>query len=313
MAQYLTVITVASSAEHQRRQTALIACGLDPDLAMARAPSYANEVWLGAEVALRINARGVGRLAREARIAQRLPAEARYPELLAVGTDGEIEWMLTRRARGIDLGRAWPELTTLQRERAMHELAAALAAVHATPCADIPDDIHPPHTLPIEPLIELIERVIDDTAIRGLATHFAITRWGAFDGADRGLVHGDPHFENVLWDGQQVSALLDFEWSRPSWVHADLELLLAVAEEPAEFASADRAHAVVAAHYADIPRYLHAARPDWFAHPRLVERLEVLALSRLLGCLEDDPGSDVPWERLAEMLAGARPARRLSW
>lgn len=307
-------ITVASSAAHDRRQTALAACGLDRDLAMARGPSFSNEVWIGDTVVLRIDPRGVGRLAREARIAARLSPAARYPEVLEVGDDGEIEWMLSRRVHGLDLGRAWPALTTAQRERATHELVAALAAVHATPCDGLSDDLRPPHTLPIERLIELIEAVIDDTAIAGLATHFAITRWSAFDGADRGLVHGDPHLENVLWDGEHVAALLDLEWSRPSWLHADLEILLALADAPARFASPDREHAVVTADYAELPRWLRAAAPQWFAHPRLIDRLELLALSRLLGQFEDDPDGAADaggWDDVARVIAGDSPLRRL--
>jgi len=307
-------ITVASSVEHARRQVALVACKLDPDLPMTRGHSYANEVWVGDELVLRINTRGVGRLAREARIARRVPREALHPEILDVADDGEIEWMLTRRAKGIDLGRAWPALTTGQRERAIHQLTGALSAVHATDTTGIADDIRPPHTLPIEPLITLIETHIDDTAICALATHFVITRWGAFDAADRGLVHGDPHLENVMWDGERVSALLDLEWSRPSWIHADLEILLAIADAPAAFAAPDREHAVVASHYAELPRWLHAARPAWFAHPRLVERLEVLELSRLLGHFDDDPAAAASverWEHVARALAGEGSARRL--
>ena len=29
------------------------------------------------------------------------------------------------------------------------------------------------------------------------------------------LVHGDLHFENVLWDNGHISAVLDLEWARP--------------------------------------------------------------------------------------------------
>ena len=307
------MITVASSSEHARRQVALVACNLDRDLAMTRGHSYVNEVWVGDEVVLRINTRGVGRLAREARIARRVSREALYPEILDVADDGEIEWMLTRRAKGLDLGRAWPALTPVERERSIHQLADALSTVHATDITGLPDDIRPPHTLPIEPLIALIETHIDDTAICALATHFAITRWSAFDDGDRGLVHGDPHLENVMWDGECVSALLDLEWSRPSWLHADLEILLAVADTPGEFAAPDREHAVVAAHYAELPRWLHAARPAWFAHPRLVERLEVLELSRLLGHFDDESTATSVdrWEQVARVLAGEGTARRL--
>jgi len=43
------------AAEIQRRRRALAAAGLDPDLAVTRGASFANEVWIGDEVVVRIN------------------------------------------------------------------------------------------------------------------------------------------------------------------------------------------------------------------------------------------------------------------
>lgn len=301
--------TLASSVAFQRRRDALVACRLDPELAMTRGESYANEVWIGEDVVLRINFRGVGRLAREARIAARLPRAARYPEILALGDDGEIEWMLARRVAGVDLGRAWQTMSPAHRERAIHELAGALSAVHATPCTDILDDVRGPHTLPLEPLLVLLaESPIPDELAEPLA-ELIHARWSAFDDGDRALAHGDPHLENVLWDGEHVSALLDFEWSRPAWVHADLEILLALADDPALFASADYEHAVDRASYADIPRWLRAACPHWFAHPRLRDRLELLHVSRTLGHFEDGI-SELRLAHLRSILDGTCPLTR---
>jgi hypothetical protein len=171
--------------------------------------------------------------------------------------------------------------------------------------------------LPLGRLLELIDEVVLDPEIAALATEFVTKRWSAFDDTDRGLVHGDPHFENVLWDGNRVSALLDLEWSRPSWIHADLEILLSVAETPQLFAAAEYEASLDPATFANLPRWLAAARPDWFAHPRLVERLEVLYLSRTLGCFEDDDGRDddpilaARWDAVAATLAGESFIRRL--
>jgi aminoglycoside phosphotransferase (APT) family kinase protein len=215
--------------------------------------------------------------------------------------------MLTRRVPGIDLGRAWVTMSPRLRERAIHELTGALAALHATPTEGILDDIRPPHTLPLAPLLELVDETIRsrDSEIADRATEFITDRWSAFDDAGRGLAHGDPHLENVLWDGDHVSALLDLEWSRPSWIHADLEILLAVADSPALFASADHEHTVVTADYRDVGRWLRAAQPGWFDHPRVVERLEVLYLSRTLGHLVDEPdAAEFRWEHVAATLAG---------
>ncbi len=39
----------------QRRRRALVAAGLDPDPAVTRGPGFANEVWIGDEVVVRIH------------------------------------------------------------------------------------------------------------------------------------------------------------------------------------------------------------------------------------------------------------------
>src|SRR5687767_13887767 len=218
------------------RRLALAACGLDPDAAVTRAAGT-HETWLGDGWVLRVNRRGDGSLTREATIIARLPPAALHPGVLATGATRGLEWSLLPRVAGTDLGRAWRTLTNAQRERAIYELTTALEAVHATPCDGLPVSFDPPHTLPLDELVELMERVGETCSdehrrlLRWLE-RFIRERWDAFDDRDRGLVHGDPHLENVLWDGSRVSALLDFEWSRPSWIHCDLEILLSISDDP---------------------------------------------------------------------------------
>src|SRR5690606_22131923 len=40
------------------------------------------------------------------------------------------------------------------------------------------------------------------------------------------LIHGDLHFENVLWDGYVITAVLDFEFSRGAPIDLELDVLL---------------------------------------------------------------------------------------
>lgn len=150
------------AAAIQRRRRALAAAGLDPDLAVTRGPSFSNEVWIGDEVVVRINhAEQPGgdpaRMLREAAIAARLPREARYPEVLDAGREGDMAWIVMRRMPGQVLGRAWGAMRVAERERAITELAEALAAVHATQIGELDAfDLEPPHTLPLA----LIDAVI---------------------------------------------------------------------------------------------------------------------------------------------------------
>jgi aminoglycoside phosphotransferase len=73
------------------------------------AVSYSGAVWLTPDYVLHYHLTGPpGRLEHEARIAARLAPEALYPEVIAVGCDGEHDWLVTRRVPGIVLSAAWP-------------------------------------------------------------------------------------------------------------------------------------------------------------------------------------------------------------
>jgi aminoglycoside phosphotransferase (APT) family kinase protein len=287
---------VNDSIAHLRR--VLVAAGLDPRLPMTRVESYANEVWVGDEVVVRLNharlpGASPGRLLREAEIAARVAPEVGYPAIVAAGVDRDdgLAWVISRRVQGIQLGRAWPSLSPAARERAIGELAAGLMALHGTPLAGVPAlEQQPPHTLPLAEIIVLIDRLVDagyDAALLDEAGAFVIEHWPELAAAPHCLVHGDPHLENAMWDGTRLSALLDLEWAQAAWVECDLEILLAVAAHPALFAAEDYAAELRPADYADIPRWLAAACPTWFAPARLLDRLELLLVSRTLGCLDN--------------------------
>jgi len=251
----------------------------------------ANDVWLGPEFALRVNWRGdIGRLAREARIAEHLAGDVRYPGVLTHGNDGEIEWILTKRVAGAQLGRAWVKMNVQERERAIYALASALRALHATKTPDLPGDrdLSPPHVLPLDRLLNLLQRAATATPLDlGFAEEIEVflkERWPAFDEHGTGLVHGDPHFENMLWDGANLW-LLDLEWSRRSWLEVDLEILLSVCDHPELFASNDYASLTQSDDYRAVPGWLRDAYPELFSHPRLEDRMAVLHIARTLSHL----------------------------
>jgi hypothetical protein len=93
------------------------------------------------------------------------------------------------------------------------------------------------------------------------------------------LVHGDLHFENVLWDGARISALLDFEWARPGPPDLDLDVLLRFCAEPGVNVASDYEQQLRRRDYRDVPVWLREAYPDLFAHPRLNERLALYSLA----------------------------------
>ena len=305
-----------ASPSEERAARALRACGRRGPL--ERAASNANETWLGEGFVLRVNARGdLGRLAREAAIARRLPPEARYPGVLDYGADGAIEWLLAERVPGRQLGRVWPALSERERERAVVELAEVLRALHAVDDPALPADGDvrwPPHVLPLGPLLEQLAeaRAQLGDALGDQAIARAQELWPAFaDGWGRGLVHGDLHLENLLWQDGRVSALLDLEWGRRSWIQVDLEILLAYCDHPRLFADRSYEDLLRREDYRELPALLAREYPALFDHPRLLDRLVLLALSRELGYLVDAPGNALRIGHVRALLAGTSPLHRL--
>jgi len=47
-----------------------------------------------------------------------------------------------------------------------------------------------------------------------------------------GLIHGDLHFENVLWNKGRVSALLDFEYATTGPIDLELDMILRFCAHP---------------------------------------------------------------------------------
>src|SRR4051812_43225271 len=88
-----------------RAKHALQAAGLDPHVDLIRASSVTNEVWLSSQYAIRVNRRPDHRLRREARIGPSLPAEVRYPDIVAYGTGTGFDWLVAQRRHGDVLSR----------------------------------------------------------------------------------------------------------------------------------------------------------------------------------------------------------------
>ena len=96
---------------------------------------------------------------------------------------------------------------------------------------------------------------------------------------DARLVHGDLTFENVLWDGQQITAVLDFEWSRGAPADVELDVLLRMCAFPFLHVAADYEAQTRSADYLDVPRWLADDIPELFSTPRLFERLTLYAIA----------------------------------
>jgi aminoglycoside phosphotransferase (APT) family kinase protein len=282
-----------------RARQALLAAGLGGERFLEEVPTSGNEVWFAGPFVVRVNtSRASHRLEHEAAVAAVVPPEVPYPEVVAAGSTSVADWMITKRVPGMPLSRAWPAMTERWRTEAVTQLGVAMRALHRTPApdavaaaGDAPDC---PHALPPARLLAQLDRAaalpyVDEGVVQR-AREVVLRAADALDpGPFPTLVHGDLHFENVLWDGERVTAVLDLEWARPGPPDLDLDVLLRFCADPTPQVDPAYRHLVSPADFRQVPRWLRTAYPELFAAPRLDERLAVYCLAYDVPQLLADP------------------------
>lgn len=301
---------------------------------LERVPSLLNEVWYSGPYVVRVSADPtVRRLRYESILATYLPDGVGYPEIVTYGRADFAEWLVIRRVPGQPLSRAWPEMSARQRAAAIEGLARRLAALHKVPPSAMGeltppfagDTLDCPHQLPAARIRDLLERArglpgVSDQVID--RAHVVVDDHAdAIDVDPTGLVHGDLHFENVLWDGKEVSALVDFEWARPGLPEIDLDVILRFCADPFLHVAEDYAHLAKRADYREVPALLRESYPELFAHPDVHGRLRILSLSyELRHLLIKPPRAPVspdetfhPYNRFRRVVEGRSHLEWIQW
>jgi aminoglycoside phosphotransferase (APT) family kinase protein len=217
--------------------------------------------------------------------------------VVARGETDSFTWLVTRRVAGETLERAWPQMGSGERRRAIGQLAEIIQHLHnwhpspelttaisARPAGAFDDpeviagsDLNP---LPIQRALRLattsatrpyVDRGLIDEAARQIDDLRSID---PFLDEQRTTVHADIHLANILWDGSHIAALLDFEWVRLAPPDLELDQFVRMAEH-SRVLGLEAPDAVVV-------RGLRSAYPELFAHPQLPERLRLYALTSSL-------------------------------
>jgi len=313
----------ASRLSQARARQALRASGLSFSDDLERASSTRNEIYLSSRHVVRINREPNQRLKREAQIYPHLPQGPWTPRMVAVGGEVGADYLIVERKPGAPLAHFWPDLTMGQRRDAVRQLAECLRQIHATPAprgishlAVTPHLLDPRSAPAVRPLLDGINRLAEDPkvdpGIISSARSYVVANYSHLDRfPDRRLIHGDLTFENVLWDGQSISAVIDFEWCRGAPADLDLDVLLRCCQHPDAHVAAAHQERTRASDYANIVAWLAEDYPGLFSHPHLGERLMIYALSFEVRQVLESPRpvdrSDqsplLPYNRLVSLLS----------
>ncbi len=300
-------------AEFARELLASLSLPAEP---LVAANGWSNAVWLAPEHVVRLSSgRFRDAYAHEVAVLHMLPDALPHAPSVAYGRVGNREWMVLQRMPGRSLAQAWAGMTERQRQDATTTIGRTLRIFHATPLPErfhnpwltdalspdgtVADAYHaPPHHF--QRLIRAASFIPGiDAGLLHAVEAFIAARLDAFAGDRAVLVHGDAHFANWQWDGERVTALLDYEGARPAAPDLELDTLLRFVGEPWQFAPPDDSRVLTARELATVPRWLADAYSDLFAHPRLAERLAVYdALWQLVQLHHFSPRSHVPDPRI---------------
>lgn len=265
---------------------------------LTRVPGTSNEVWIGENFVVRISTSPIShRLENEAALLPQLPPETLRPAVFASGRAEFGDWIVVERRAGGSLSDAWPKLDNEARRRLTHQMGWALRALHHTRLESYPtwppdepasldELVNHPYRLTVGRLLALLGRarqlqfvdasLIDDVgaAIRDRAHAFE-------DDGDENvpIVHGDFHLENVLTDGENITALVDFEWARSAPSVIDLSVMLRFCSDPELHVGATDDFDAHGTDYRDVPGWLREVYSELFSHPHLEDRLFVSTLA----------------------------------
>ena len=303
-----------------RARHALAKAGLDPSIELHPLSSVTNEVWAAGRHIVRVNRHPVARLWREATLSTMLlSAGVGCPPIVAYGGIVGADWMITERLPGQVLSRCWPAMSRADRRSAIGQLAERLQQLHGYVLREPLPEVAIPQLLAssagpgsVDRLMSGLDAAQDldhvDPVLVLRAKTLVRESLAALDPVPaETLIHGDIHFENILWDGERITGLLDFEWARTAASDLELDVFLRFCAFPFLHVAEDYEQVTLPGDYAEVPGWLAQDYPELFAHARLRDRLRVYSIAYDLRELLMDPP-----DRPVELLSHLHPYHRLA-
>ena len=293
-----------------------------PASPLTQLDGWSNRVWVGPDAVVRVSqGRFRDSFRHEAGLLQRLAGELSVPEMIGFGEEGPRQWLLIARVPGVPLMAAWPEMDQATRVGAVRALGEAFSCLHAVQAPEIVnpwlrDAVMDPtkagDAYRIAPgAFEVVLAGLDaarriEPALFGRARAWLVERAALFADDQAVLVHGDAHFNNVLWDRDAVVTLVDFEVATHLAPDRELEAIVDMALYPGEYAAPGQQVDLTPSDFAEVLDILRDANPVLFV-PEFEERMRVYFVMRaLVQCLHYDAGTERdPRPRLAALLDGS--------
>lgn len=246
-----------------------------------------------------------GRLRRETQLAQLLPEEVGYPEIMDSGNTDECDWMLCRRISGTNLEDAWEKLSWEERADALEQLWRRTKYVHTVNVEIVWQLVNKNlwYITTIENALREAELLRDRNvineeqcnAVKGYICRFET----ALKHAKCVLVHGDLTSANAMWCDGKISALMDFECAAIAPKEADLMMLLNTAYERRDLPAVQSDFETKQRFTARMLALVQGETPDW----DILQGYETIKLMHHVVMDIDDEDFSLEHDELVNLLA----------
>jgi aminoglycoside phosphotransferase (APT) family kinase protein len=265
----------------ERANEVIQAANLEDIFALERSGGgRTNEVWFYGPYVIRVQTQGGGMLEGEMRLLHNLPSSIPHAPVVASGET----WIVQRRGGGEPLSKVWSSLPISKRRAAAQQIAAILINLHQVRISGTPS-LSPGWFTAILPadILKLTAQLRDHDPVLldevSLFTRKTMTdinpplRWG--------FVHRDLNFDHILWNGERVTALLDFESAVIAPRELELEMIMRFCRYPALYSE------IPSEELEPLVGWLQEDYPLLFSEPGLERRLKLYSIERDLRLLAE--------------------------
>lgn len=206
--------------------------------------------------------------------------------------------MLYHKIKGENLYSVWHTFNDAKRKSIIKQLCGILKTINQTPLRDVQ---HIDRIVVIESwkktVLDRIHKYLSvaksmnslfPESIESIK-RFVIEHSSSLDEQQLALTYFDAHFDNVLVEGDQIAALLDFERTEITSIDFALDVVRRMVEFPTKYPSEQSGHFCKGEHYTHLLEWYEEYYPELFQFKNLKRRLDFYAIAHDLEDLENWP------------------------
>lgn len=197
-----------------------------------------------------------------------------HPKLISYDTSKTIIpniFVLQEKVDGVNLSNIWGKLSETERQEVIAKITIVLKNLHnvKTRYPEFDKDFN----ATIEKYISELTKAGSFTSkelnyLSSLSTVFK----NYFTDVDFSFIHGDAHFNNIMYDGNKIK-ILDFEYSSVSPVDREFDAINRMCQDPLSVVQKGNQNQINPNDYKNIMRYFKEIYPEVFENENFNERL----------------------------------------